>query len=85
MYKLSNFEVIKVNKGIRTMATIDWNALARVDVTTGMFFKKTKTREIYRKLGEGWFFTDNGEDVPKCIYKLVKVYEAKNGEIFQWL
>ena len=85
MDKLSNFKVIKVNREMGPMETISWNALAQVDVTTGIFFKKTKTREIYRKLGEGWFFTDNGEDVPKCIYKLVKVYEAKNGEIFQWL
>ena len=85
MAKLSNFKIIKVNREMGPMETISWNALAQVDVTTGIFFKKTKTREIYRKFGEDWFFTDDGAYAPMDIDGLVRAYEVKNGDIFKWL
>jgi hypothetical protein len=52
--KLSNFKYEGEETGAK---------FARVDVTTGLFFKKTVRRKICNDMGH-WFFVDNGHFTP---------------------
>lgn len=78
--KLSNFKLIEViGKN-----SLDWKAKALVDVTTGLIFKKTIAREIYRKYASNWSFSHNGEYTPGFQAEaLERSYEAGNGDIFK--
>jgi hypothetical protein len=49
-----------------------------VTVETGIFFKKTKDRAIYKGFGRHWRFVDTGEYTPNFIVeKLQKRFEAE--------
>ena len=75
---LSNFKLVEV-KGKNAL---DWTYRATVDVTTGAFFKKTETKEIFKEFAAFWHFTDTGEFTPDSqAEKLVRIFEAKNGKM----
>ncbi len=77
--KLNNFELIEVLGD----SAIDWKFRAEVDVieTRFMFFKKSTRREIFRKYGSSWYFSDTGKSTPNLqAENLVRAYEAKHGK-----
>lgn len=59
------------------IAKIGTNYSATVDVTTGIFFKKTVTKQVFREWGGYWIFTENGEYCD-LIEPLFRAYKAKN-------
>lgn len=80
--KVTNFRNYKEhfppnpNRFPSELAKIGSNYSAEVDVTTGIFFKKTSTKEVFRKYAGSWFFVDNGEYCSK-IEHLERAYKAK--------
>jgi len=59
--QISNFKLIKT-KGTNAC---NKEFTATIDVTTGfLWWKKTKTRTIFREYGSYWYFTDTGEYIP---------------------
>lgn len=69
--KLSNFEMLDCGT----------HKKAAVTVTTGMlWWKKTERREIAKKFGGYWFFTDTGEFTPGFRAEtLARAWEAQHG------
>lgn len=57
--KIANFRLIEVTGRSAT----DWKYRATVDVTTGLFKKKTKTVEVFKNYAGSWFFLDSGKFV----------------------
>lgn len=62
--KLSNFRLIEV-EGKRMNGELFDRMIALVDVTTGfLWWKRTKTRKIYRRQCGFWHFDDTMEQTP---------------------
>lgn len=76
--KLSNF-VLEETIG---SCLSDRAYLASVDVETGFFFWKKKTkRKIRREYGSYWYFVDSGEFVPGFqAENLARAWTAQTGE-----
>jgi hypothetical protein len=76
--KLSNFRLTAVFGS----GPLNWEFFACVDVTTGLVFKKTRTREIRREYANFWHFTDDGSFTPGTqAEELQRVWEAANGKM----
>lgn len=75
--KLSNFKLLE----IIGKSPLDWKARASVVVTTGLFYKKIETVEIYLKFGSMWYFSKTGEFTPgDDVRHLVRMFESKEGK-----
>ena len=77
--KFSNFK-LEARTGARYS---DYVFFASVDVTTGfLFWKKTERKNISRKIGDYWFFVENGKFTPGFqVEELARSWTAKTGEI----
>ena len=72
--KISNFKL----KEVIGTSYANYKFRATIDIVTGIFRKKTVTREIYKNYAGAWFFLDTGEYTPTMdVYKLEQSYEAK--------
>ena len=80
--KISNFRMIEVCGN----SPLTWRFRASVDVTTGRFFKRTKSRKIYRRYALDWYFVDSGEFTPGLqVGRLVRSFEARSGcSLSEW-
>lgn len=75
--KFSNFEIVE----IRGSDLSDRSYVAEVDVTTGIFSKKTERKRIHRKYAGYWFFEDTGKFTPiGDVEDLARAYSAKTGK-----
>ena len=71
--KVDNFRLIK-----RTGSdALDWAFKATVDITTGFFFKKTTTVEVYREYGKQWHWVATGGGAEREVYAAEMAFEAK--------
>ena len=75
--KISNFRLVEVIGN----SAIDWKFRAVVDITTGLFKKKTTEREVYKDYAGYWYFSDTGEFTPEYkVENLSRAYEAQKGK-----
>lgn len=75
--KISNFELIETKK--LPMYSVMY--IAEVDVTTGIFKKKTDRRVVCRESGGFWFWQDTGKFTPSFkIEALARSYTSKTGK-----
>lgn len=74
--KIDNFVLIER----RGDSILDFEYLAEVDVTTGFIFKKTERKEIYKKHGCHWCFSESGKYTPDFLAERAqRAFEAKHG------
>jgi len=72
--KISNFRLIEING----RNALSWTFKAQIDVTTGIFRKKTITKDIFRPFGGNWFFVDTGKYTPGyVVIELERSFKAK--------
>lgn len=78
--KITNFRLI----GRTGTNALDWRFTAVVSVTTGLFFKKTQDKEVFKEYGGFWFFVDSGKFTPNTdVEDLQRQFESKQGKITQ--
>lgn len=61
--KIENFNLIER----RGKKLFDFEYIAEVDVTTGLIFKKTERKKIYRDYSGCWCFVDTGVYAPELL------------------
>jgi hypothetical protein len=75
--KLSNFKLIEKKK-VNVLTDI---YIAEVDVTTGIFKKKTERKVVCRETCGSWFWQDTGKFTPNFeVEKLARIYTSKTGK-----
>ncbi len=78
--KISNFRL----KEVIGKSASEWKFKATVDVTTGFFFKKTDTVELFRHYGGNWIYLETGKFTPNDdVEVLERSYTAKQGKDLQ--
>jgi hypothetical protein len=72
--ELSNFKLTKtIGSG-----PLDWVYFGEVDVTTGLVFKKTVRRQVFREFANLWCFSDTGAPTPNWyLESMERAYRVK--------
>lgn len=81
--KITNFRNY-VTPG-REKAFVEVFATATVDVTTGvLWWEKTETKDVARRVGGGWYFADTGRVAPKYLVEGLENAYLAEVELVEW-